>query len=582
MLRMEGEGGKVLYEMPFRRILGTTVHHSHMFASQGDSPIALAYFSKGENVTEDQITRSLAQVESISSEAHWILRRLPKHIAEHLVLPTTSTWWRVLFHLAWHFPRPFLKATRWRLLMIEESGWGKFDETVVELNGTSAGPDVLPGLIYSELEHDLCTCSEAAIAAVLEALECEATEQAVFQHGFPLEVVNVFRDLREQFLLPARLPLLTVDCKLMKLADSFASPPATEWADLKIGGCIERFVTLSRFDDQHEIVQIRGAATDWVCELAERAGAALPASIPDQPIMFDNFRRDQLGSLIGMSGPRPVMNRDPLARWLGFVFAMLKDHNHEALQVKWGTDQGPLSYGLATLDRDVCTASALAIELAGLTREAESPLLKYPEDLGLATTGPRSVEPLQDSGRRGNRRSVVKPAKRSWTQQHLDEAILKYRAERASTYNDLREGVRKGRPGAVRSARKMFGRNAIADALGVKARAMVSKSLAWGQIADELGLRGGRTKTGTAGRRRIGMDIASEEQAVESRDGPLEQLVRRETIAMIETSMSPKAAEATIEKLRRGELEDDRARELAEACADQQKDARSRKVRQGL
>src|SRR5262249_12606109 len=64
----------------------------------------------------------------------------------------------------------------------------------------------------------------------------------------------------------------------------------------------------------------------------------------------------------------------------------------------------------------------------------------------------------------------------SWTQPDLDGAIREYKAKRAAQYNDLVEGVRQGKPGAQKAARQLFGRNAIARALGVKARAMVTKS----------------------------------------------------------------------------------------------------------
>lgn len=71
--------------------------------------------------------------------------------------------------------------------------------------------------------------------------------------------------------------------------------------------------------------------------------------------------------------------------------------------------------------------------------------------------------------------SAASTALRSWVQSDLDAAIHKYVADRAASYNSLRKAVEDNRKGAVDNAREMFGRNVVAAALGVKARAMVSK-----------------------------------------------------------------------------------------------------------
>jgi hypothetical protein len=194
---------------------------------------------------------------------------------------------------------------------------------------------------------------------------------------------RTFDQLRAEFLAVMQMPP-GLECKLLKLASSFEAPPASEWAGLVEGGCAQRYLTLSRLNDLQEIVQIRGPATEWFCEVAERAGNALPADIPDCPILFDNIHRNEAGMPVGCRGPNPVMNRGPLQRWVGFVLATLKRHEHAALQVRWSTQMGPLSYGLATLDRDLCAASVLAIDLAGLT----TPQAPTPSD-----TSPLVIEP---------------------------------------------------------------------------------------------------------------------------------------------------------------------------------------------
>ncbi len=170
--------------------------------------------------------------------------------------------------------------------------------------------------------------------------------------------------------------------------------------------------------------------------------------------------------------------------------------------------------------------------------------------------------------------------KQSWTQADLDQAIREYKAKRASTYNDLVVGAKWGKAGAKKSARDLFGRNAIVRALGVKSAAMVSGSSVWQSIADELRLRGRSRSTSTQKSQRIGLDISLEDQAVASSAPILDHAIQLETTRLIEKSMPANEAEATIEKLRRGEITDDKARELVEVFAQQQRDQRTRKVRQ--
>ena len=184
------------------------------------------------------------------------------------------------------------------------------------------------------------------------------------------------------------------------------------------------------------------------------------------------------------------------------------------------------------------------------------------------------------TSRKASRSKDGSPPKRSWTQGDLDEAIRKYKSERASTYNDLVDGVKRGRAGAKKSARDLFGRNAVVRALGVKSAAMVSKSQVWQAIADELKLRKPSRLASRRPVQRIGLDIAMEDQAQATNTPILDQAVEQETIRLIERSMPVAEAEATTEKLRRGEITDEAARELVEVFAQQQRDNRTRKVRQ--
>jgi hypothetical protein len=166
--------------------------------------------------------------------------------------------------------------------------------------------------------------------------------------------------------------------------------------------------------------------------------------------------------------------------------------------------------------------------------------------------------------------------KRAWTQIDLDAAIQEYKARRVSRYSELVDAVKSASPGAKKAAQKLFGRNAIARALGVKARAMVTKSPVWQEIADELMLVRGKHRC--SAQKRIGHDMAMEEKAVATSETPADQAIRNETIGLINKKMSKEAAEATVDKLSRGEISDDQARQIAEKVAEQSQDARSRKV----
>src|SRR5262249_38830441 len=124
------------------------------------------------------------------------------------------------------------------------------------------------------------------------------------------------------------------------------------------------------------------------------------------------------------------------------------------------------------------------------------------------------------------------------------------------------------------AARRLFGRNAIARALGVKAKAMVSKSPVWREIAEELDL-GGR-KAGAARRpsRRVGLEIALEATAVEAY-APEDDALRREPIRLFQKQLPPDAAEEVIAQLASGQTTDDMVRQLLEAAAEQRRDEKS-------
>jgi hypothetical protein len=284
----------VLYDRPFSRILNGRPFHDRLTVSHGET-FAVAFYPAADGIQANRIPAALAPVEAIIRKIHPLLREMPEIVRERFRLPDSDNWWRILFHLGWHYPRPFLSPVRCRLLAKEGTLSGISDETFVQLHGTGGRSDLLPGLIYSALQDndDLCTCSETAVGTMIDALERHVQMGQTAGPGAPAlsaDQRRTFDQLRADFLAGTQLPqpVLDLECKLLKLADSFDTPPASAWASLQVGGCVERFLTLSRLNDMQEIAQIRGPATEWFCEVAGRAGNALPDCVPDCPILFDD------------------------------------------------------------------------------------------------------------------------------------------------------------------------------------------------------------------------------------------------------------------------------------------------------
>jgi hypothetical protein len=183
---------------------------------------------------------------------------------------------------------------------------------------------------------------------------------------------------------------------------------------------------------------------------------------------------------------------------------------------------------------------------------------------------------------------------RAWTQPDLDKAIRQYKADRAARYRELVYAIKGDKsiglppsPLAKKAAQEVYGRNAIARALGVKSAAMVSKSPAWIAIAKELeiDLRRGRAcgtwRTVKPGK--IGLEMALEQKSERPADtadnapadAGLESAERQVTISMInrlarsgkgakQKAERERAAEDLIRKLQRDEISDDDARQIVE------------------
>ena len=206
-----------------------------------------------------------------------------------------------------------------------------------------------------------------------------------------------------------------------------------------------------------------------------------------------------------------------------------------------------------------------------------------------------TVKHLDHLGGRIEQLSKVKPAKtlpssravpkRSWTQDELDEAIRQYKANRATRFKEMlsildNPKTPERRRRAVRKeAQRMFGRNAVAGALGVKSAKMVSQSHVWIDIADTLGLARRSRHGKPSGRgRRVGLEIAVEQASQEApetadhaaADTALILEEQEETLARINAlARSGKAdahsyAKALRDQYQAGELTDEQVRQTVE------------------
>lgn len=107
--------------------------------------------------------------------------------------------------------------------------------------------------------------------------------------------------------------------------------------------------------------------------------------------------------------------------------------------------------------------------------------------------------------------STASPGKqRTWTQAAVDDAIRQYAKSVDRRLRDLERAVEKRTTGAVKEARKLFGRNAVMKKLGCSA-GLVSGSTAWRAIAARLELLGNTPGIGRSDR--VGIDRASDEQS---------------------------------------------------------------------
>jgi hypothetical protein len=142
------------------------------------------------------------------------------------------------------------------------------------------------------------------------------------------------------------------ECRVLKVVSSYRPPPPSYWREVRLDlQCDPRLLSRRHADAEYLIHRLPSELLDLCAE----AGSLLPFSpeVPDRPVLFSPSHGE----------PPPVVNPDPVARWMRFVFntkgvadrQLFRSENHPA-EV----------YGHANLPGGILVASVRAIELAGL------------------------------------------------------------------------------------------------------------------------------------------------------------------------------------------------------------------------
>ncbi|HJZ57100.1 MAG TPA: hypothetical protein VKE74_19175, partial [Gemmataceae bacterium] len=149
--RPEGKGGSIFRDDLFVPLLGHSDYTPRVACSMlPPDTYALAFHTLREHgfIRSERMNALIRQVEAVAEELQALCARLPARIRQVLRLPEMRDLWRTLFHLAWHFERPFLSSHRERLLISDGHPRIRVDETCIQQSGCMGQRDVLPGLIF--------------------------------------------------------------------------------------------------------------------------------------------------------------------------------------------------------------------------------------------------------------------------------------------------------------------------------------------------------------------------------------------------------------------------------------------------
>jgi len=169
---------------------------------------------------------------------------------------------------------------------------------------------------------------------------------------------------------------------------------------------------------------------------------------------------------------------------------------------------------------------------------------------------------------------------KSYTPEELSRAIAGHFMQNLESYNHflgcIEAATGENRKQAIEKARKVFGRNVVADALYAN-RKRVGDSPEWRQRARALGLIDD-TEAPTASKSKVGFEIAVDQASVADGDATAADVERREAIRRLQSVLPSvkakdgrrEAVEKVIDRLTAGEVAANEASQLADAIIDQQ------------
>jgi hypothetical protein len=355
-----------------------------------------------------------------------LIREVPNRTRERLGIREVfgtplHDWVWVLFHLAWHFPERFARGVVYRERLLQtEHGTLVAPEDWLQLGGITGEPkDRYPGLIFSRFPHELDLVSATGHAI-------ELLRQAV-RGGGSFQVTEAVRDqvrrLHHEFNTIGELAARhsgaacgDLVVRVLRVDNSFRTPPASQWAGYQEGGAIQENLVLARFGKAKEVCVLRGPSVNDFTRRTNQAGALLPAW-PEQPaaaLLEDApawlgrvARRRELQSqqfeFVTPDGSPPHGEPIPCSqlaqhywestrmfpgwgrmvtdhqgnveRWVGFVLYMLKEFEPESVEIRtFPVGEHGDGHGwnamLTLPGMNFYQASARAMELAGWVRPA--------------------------------------------------------------------------------------------------------------------------------------------------------------------------------------------------------------------
>jgi hypothetical protein len=372
---------------------------------------------------ERELDRQVRALRAVEPQLMALVGEIPEPHASRLLPADPENWCKVLFHLAVHRRPAFLRANRLRWVDVTGPAPGVDPERTIRLpypcedrwhelrfqmwrSGSRAPTaDRVPGVIWSQLADDVFTSSAAAVRWLIAELRRPPRPgpgaAVVHRHFGPLYEHFARRGAldRHSCDLVASSPGAAAwlpEIQVVKVADSFRTPPAGDWNDFSEGTAYEE-VWLSRLHADAEYFLYRGLASDFE-QLCREAGNALPDRVEaDRPVMFHRRAEPRPGivevrqvrgrSSVGIEfhppDPTPpipprgtALNPDPVARWVRFVCNALRAHDPQEEYVRFHYPDTPAPthpvrdlFGYVTFPVGFFAASARAIEVAGLVAE---------------------------------------------------------------------------------------------------------------------------------------------------------------------------------------------------------------------